>query len=82
MVDEDRSQHQTHKTNETPKSEKKSEESEGVKVRLVAKSWQRQVPGSNPVKYKRHNQGDVLTVSEKEFEALNTFKTSVVKVDE
>lgn len=42
-----------------------------VKVRLLARMWQRPVPDSKPLQYKRYRKGDVLTVSRAEFEQLN-----------
>lgn len=60
---------------------KKDDAPVGIKVRLVAKLWKRQVPGSNPPKHVRYKHGDTLTVTQGEFDALNVFKPCVEKVN-
>lgn len=57
---------------------KKDDAPVGIKVRLVAKLWKRLDPKTN--KLTRYRQGDILTVSQGEFDALNVFKPCVERV--
>jgi hypothetical protein len=59
---------------------KKDDAPVGIKVRLVARLWKRTVPGTTPPQFIRYKQGDILTVTQGEFDALNVFKTCVEKV--
>lgn len=73
-------------TNTNTKAKDKSATSEGgVKVRLLAQSWQLSVKDDNgDFKYLRYRQGDELEVTEEVFEALNgpdAFKPAFEKVE-